>query len=59
MKGERSGVVGPVFAGVADPIGSASSHAGRRSPVLAKELVRLQRGCARRRRNGGKPLHFL
>ena len=45
MKGELSGGVGPVFAGVADPIGSgfvARPGATRRSQVLAKELVALE-----------------
>jgi hypothetical protein len=45
MKGELSGVVGPVFI-VADPIGSGLRRwpgATRRSQVLAKELVARER----------------
>ncbi len=48
MKGELSGV-GPVFAGVADPIGSGFLRrqlgAARRSQVLAKKLIALEPRC--------------
>jgi hypothetical protein len=39
MKGELSGVVGSVFAGVADPIGSCQPGAARRSQVVANEIL--------------------
>jgi hypothetical protein len=45
MKGELSGA-GPVFAGVADPIGSGFvASLARRSQVLAKKLIALEPRC--------------